>query len=110
MRGYSSLGGIAALTTTISFLMTPAMAASPSEMRGKRFALTNCARCHAIDRVSQSPLEAAPPFRDLHRRYPVDTLAEAMVEGLSTGHPSMPEFHLDPDQVNDLISYLKSLE
>jgi len=27
-----------------------------------------------------------------------------------TGHPTMPEFRLDPGQVNDVISYLKSLE
>jgi hypothetical protein len=27
-----------------------------------------------------------------------------------TGHPSMPEFRLDPGQVGDFISFLKSLE
>ncbi len=90
--------------------MSSAFAASPSEMRGKTFALNNCARCHSIDRVTQSPLKIAPPFRDLHRRYPVDTLAEALTEGISTGHPSMPEFQLGPDQAGELISYLKSLE
>jgi len=37
-------------------------------------------------------------------------LQEALAEGISTGHPTMPEFRLEPDQVNDVISYLKSLE
>jgi mono/diheme cytochrome c family protein len=92
------------------FLLTPALAASPSEQRGKTFALTNCARCHAIDRASSSPLKIAPPFRTLHTRYPVETLAEALAEGIQTGHPTMPEFRLDPDQINDLLSYLKTLE
>ncbi len=92
------------------FLLTPALAASPSEQRGKTFALTNCARCHAIDRVSSSPLKIAPPFRTLHTRYPVETLAEALAEGIQTGHPTMPEFRLDPDQIHDLLSYLKTLE
>jgi cytochrome c len=105
MIRHLSFGGIFTM-----LVITSAIAASPSEMRGKRFALTNCAKCHSIDRVTQSPLKVAPPFRDLHRRYPVDTLAEAFAEGLYTGHPSMPEFRLDPDQVGDLLAYLKSLE
>lgn len=92
------------------FISTPALAASPSEQRGKTFALTNCARCHAIDRASSSPLKIAPPFRTLHNRYPVETLAEALAEGIQTGHPTMPEFRLDPDQIHDLLSYLKTLE
>lgn len=91
-------------------LTTPAFAASPAEQRGKTFALTNCARCHSIDRVTQSPLKVAPPFRFLHKRYPIETLAEALAEGITTGHPSMPEFQLDPDQINDLLSFLKTLE
>jgi mono/diheme cytochrome c family protein len=91
-------------------MMTSAMAASPAEQRGRAFAQTNCARCHSIDRVTPSPLKIAPPFRTLHKRYPVDTLAEAFAEGIYTGHPTMPVFQLDPGQISDLISYLKSLE
>jgi cytochrome c len=91
-------------------ILTPALAASPSEQRGRIFALTNCARCHAIDRASSSPLKIAPPFRTLHTRYPVETLAEALAEGIQTGHPTMPEFQLDPDQIYDLLSYMKTLE
>jgi cytochrome c len=91
-------------------LITPALAMSPAEQRGKTFALTNCARCHSIDRVTQSPLKIAPPFRTLHLRYPVETLGEALAEGIETGHPTMPTFQLGPDQIHDLLSYLKSLE
>lgn len=98
------------LTLVALTLMTPALAASPSEQRGKTYALNNCARCHSIDRVTQSPLKVAPPFRTLHLRYPVETLGEALAEGIVTGHPTMPEFRLDPDQIHDLLSYLKTLE
>ena len=90
--------------------LTPAMAASPQEQRGKTFALNNCAKCHAIDRVSPSPLKIAPPFRTLHKRYPIETIGEALAEGISTGHPTMPAFQLDPDQIGDLLAYLKTLE
>jgi hypothetical protein len=55
-------------------------------------------------------LKVAPPFRTLHRRYPVDSLAEALAEGIVTGHPMMPEFQLDPGQVGDVIAYLKTLQ
>jgi cytochrome c len=87
-------------TLVTLMLLTPALAASPAEQRGKTFALTNCARCHSIDRVTQSPLKIAPPFRSLHNRYPVETLAEALAEGINTGHPTMPEFQLEPDQIS----------
>jgi len=94
----------------VLFMLTSALAASPSEERGKTFALNNCARCHSIDKVSPSPLKIAPPFRNLHKRYPIETLAESLAEGIRTGHPTMPEFRLDPDQIHDLLSYLKTLE
>jgi len=91
-------------------LITPALAAPTAEQRGKAFARANCARCHAIDRASKSPLEIAPPLRNLHRRYPVNSLGEALAEGIYTGHADMPAFELNPDQIHDLLSYLKTLE
>jgi mono/diheme cytochrome c family protein len=85
-------------------------ALSPAAQRGLVFVRTHCSKCHSVDRVGGSPLPVAPPFRTLHERYPVETLQESLAEGIITGHPSMPEFQLDPGQVNDVISYLKSLE
>jgi cytochrome c len=94
-------------------LIMPAAAAaqtSPGEQRGQTFVRANCSTCHAIDKVSASPLKIAPPFRELHRRYPVESLQEALVEGIRTGHANMPEFRLDPGQASDVIAYLKTLE
>lgn len=82
----------------------------PRQQRGLTLARANCASCHSIDKVTASPLKLAPPFRELHNRYPVESLEEALGEGIVTGHPNMPEFRLDPGQVGDLISYLKWLE
>ncbi len=89
---------------------THTLAASPAEQRGMAYAHSHCARCHAIDRVSKSPLDIAPPFRTLHLRYPIETLGEALAEGIYTGHAEMPAFELTPDQIHDLLSYLKTLE
>jgi cytochrome c len=84
--------------------------AAPNAQAGKAFAQANCSHCHSIDKVTRSTLAIAPPFRTLHERYPVESLEEALGEGIVTGHPSMPEFRLDPGQVGDFISFLKSLE
>lgn len=88
----------------------PALAQhSPKAERGKVFARAHCSKCHSIDRLSPSPLKIAPPFRDLHQKYPVDSLAEALAEGIVTGHPSMPEFRLEADQIEDFLAFLKTL-
>ena len=87
-----------------------AMAQSGRVQRGFTFAQTNCSQCHAIGRVGESPIPEAPPFRTLHTRYPVEDLAEAFAEGITTGHPSMPQFQLDPAQINDLLAYLQSIQ
>jgi cytochrome c len=83
---------------------------SPAAQRGLVFVRTNCAQCHAIGKTGASPLAIAPPFRTLHHKYPVASLEEALAEGIMTGHPSMPEFRLEPDQINAVISYLQTLE
>jgi cytochrome c len=83
---------------------------SPAAQRGSVFVRTHCTHCHAVGKVGASPLPVAPAFRTLHERYPVESLQESLAEGIVTGHPSMPEFRLDPGQVADVIAYLKSLE
>jgi len=85
-------------------------AQAQSVQRGLNFVRANCARCHSIDKVSESPLKIAPPFRTLHLRYPVESLQEAFAEGIQTGHQNMPEFRLESDQIGDVIAFLKTLE
>jgi len=97
--------GIAAVAL---LLVSPALASNVEQ--GRRLARLYCARCHSIDKVSPSPLKIAPPFRSIHQRYPVDTLQEALGEGIVVGHPTMPEFRFDADQVGDFIAFLKTLE
>ena len=55
---------------------------SPPAQRGFTYVRVHCARCHSIDRVTPSPLTIAPPFRTLHERYPVESLQEALAEGI----------------------------
>jgi cytochrome c len=99
-----------AFVVAICLVSGTAVAQDARAQRGRVFAQTNCATCHAIGRVGESPLRIAPPFRTLHTRYPVEHLAEAFAEGIVTGHPTMPQFQLDVAQIGDLIAYLKTLE
>ncbi len=81
--------------------------------RGQLYAERHCATCHAIGREGTSPYAPAPPFRTLHKRYPVEMLAEALAEGIVVGHTGvrqMPAFRLEPIEIDDLIAYFKSLE
>jgi cytochrome c len=77
---------------------------------GRALLEANCARCHATGKEGMSPLAQAPPFRDLVKRYEPETLAEALAEGIVTGHPDMPEFEFSPEQIGAIIAYLNSLK
>ncbi len=100
----AAVAGAAAVTV---LFQSPLQA--QSVQRGVVIARTYCVGCHSIDKLSPSPLKNAPPFRDLHKKYPVESLQEALAEGIVTGHPSMPEFRFDVDQVADFIAFLNSL-
>lgn len=88
----------------------PAAAQDPVVAEGQSIVEMYCADCHATGPTGESPLDIAPRFRDLHERYDVELLSEALVEGIVTAHPEMPEFEFDPDQAEAVIQYLKSLE
>jgi cytochrome c len=77
---------------------------------GRRLVAENCATCHAVGKTGESPHLAAPPFRELWRLYPIETLEEAFVEGIETGHPDMPAFEASPTQITDILAYIRSVQ
>ena len=77
---------------------------------GEELLQKNCAHCHAIGRSGDSPNKDAPAFRTLSQRYPVESLEEALGEGILSGHPDMPEFKFDADEVGAIIAYLQSIQ
>ena len=105
-------GRMLILGTMLLLLPVSAPAAEDSESveRGRRIVEANCANCHAIGAEDTSPLPGAPELRSLSERYPVDALEEAFAEGIVTGHPEMPEFEADPDQIEAIIEYLASIQ
>ncbi len=89
--------------------MLPATAADDLK-RGETLLARHCGSCHALGRSDTSAQKDAPAFRTLGSRYPVESLEEALGEGFMSGHPDMPEFKFDGDDVGAIIGYLKSIQ
>jgi len=90
--------------------LRPAAADDDQLKRGAALLQQQCGRCHAVGATGESPHKEAPAFRTLGRRYPIESLEEALGEGIMTGHPDMPEFEFDPDEVGAIIAYLNSIQ
>ena len=103
---------LAALVTALLILGSAVQAAEDpaSVTRGRVLVQRHCAGCHAVRRTGESPNPASPPFRELHTRYSIDDLQEALAEGILTGHPAMPEFRFPPRDVNAVLAYIRSIQ
>ena len=77
--------------------------------KGKLLAEIHCARCHAVNRDDKSALDLAPPFRIFAAKWPLESLEEALAEGIITGHPGMPVFQFEPDQIAALMEHLHEI-
>lgn len=78
--------------------------------RGEILVRRHCGGCHAVEQADASAEPAAPPLRELNRRYQPEMLAEALAEGILTGHPMMPEFRFPPEDVRAIIDYLDAIQ
>lgn len=77
---------------------------------GRRLAEIHCARCHAIGQTGISRHPQAPEFRRLNANYAIGALDEAFAEGVLVGHRAMPEFRFEPQQIDDLLGYIESIQ
>jgi len=64
--------------------------------------------CHRQGQRQFARDRAAVP--SLHSKYPIESLERPLTEGIIAGHPTMPQFRFERDQVVDIIAYLKTLE
>jgi mono/diheme cytochrome c family protein len=100
---------------SVVLALTSAGTALPQDKRalashGEGLLATNCSKCHAVGRTGNSTHPEAPPFRTLGQRYPIEALAEALAEGLSSGHADMPEFRFEIDDIDAILAYLGSIQ
>jgi hypothetical protein len=84
---------------------------TPMEKQGKTVLAEFCSRCHAIGRTGASLNPAAPVFRRIDRRYPIEALRRTLQDGLLTsGHPDMPTFRFRAQDIDPVIAYLLSIQ
>ena len=100
---------IQAAALALAAAIPPATAAADLKL-GETLLARHCGSCHAIGKSGDNPQKDAPALRTLSSRYPVEALEEALGEGFMSGHPEMPEFKFDADDVGAIIAYLKSIQ
>ena len=91
---------------------SPAARAEGDIAAGEEMAQRLCSGCHAISGPGPSPVQQAPPFSGFERKWPVEQLTESLAEGIVTGHGpvQMPVFVFTPEEIDDLLAYLKSVQ
>src|SRR6516164_668412 len=94
-----ALGLVVALGAFLSLASAPVPAQSPAAQRGLTFVRVHCAQCHAIDKVSDSPLPIAPPFRTCISNSRSRAYAGAWPKALLPTIRRYPISRLDPDQI-----------
>jgi mono/diheme cytochrome c family protein len=107
MKGFFRLAGLLLLLLAV---FSAAAAEKDLAAKAKLLVTENCSRCHAIGTDGDSPHKEAPPFRTLSTKYPVESLAESLAEGIVSGHPDMPIFVFSPTDVGAIIDYLQSIQ
>jgi len=80
----------------------------PAVGRGRDFARSACASCHAVERDRTSPTPRAPPFGSREMQH-VAGLQGRLSELTARGHYGMPPQALTDQQVRDLLAYIESL-
>ena len=102
--------GAMVFTGFVVFAVAACSENGPNIENGRKLAKEHCAACHAIGADDASAIAEAPAFRDLGKSYNVEDLAEALAEGIVTGHEDMPEVAFEPNDVEDFISYLAAVQ
>ncbi|HYA81336.1 MAG TPA: cytochrome c [Methylocystis sp.] len=86
-------------------LATPALARGDAE-HGAVIAKRWCKDCHVVSNDQTSAKVDAPPFADIARRLDDKQIGSF----LTNPHPRMPDMSLSRKEIEDLVSYIRSLD
>jgi mono/diheme cytochrome c family protein len=89
----------------------PLDATGPAKLaaRGRTVLQQSCARCHAIDSSGDSPMEAAPPMREIYARFAPRELQAELSEGMVSHFRDMPQIEFASEDVDAILAYLYQL-
>ena len=66
-----------------------------------------CASCHVVSKDQTSAVADAPSFFDIAQRR---TDRKALSNFLVDPHPPMPDMHLSRSEIDDIVTYIRSLD
>ncbi len=99
----------AAISALASCASTPTpVVESESVARGKVFAEANCTSCHTLTNDT-APRADVPSLARAADRFPAAMLAESLEAGIQVGHPKMPVFVFERENIADLVAYMETL-
>lgn len=79
-----------------------------SSTRGAVLAAQWCAECHAVKAGQTSPNPKAPAFPAIAQEPSATDYGLRVF--LKTTHATMPNFKINPDDIDDLVDYIRSLK
>jgi cytochrome c len=88
---------------------TFALELSPTEAQGRAILQKNCSRCHSIDESEESPVPAAPPFRNVYKKFAVEELKMRLSEGVVSHFRGMPQIDFTSEEITRIVDYLDVL-
>jgi mono/diheme cytochrome c family protein len=95
-----------ALAGGAAFFATFALAAGETQ-RGATIAKRWCAACHVVASDQTSASADAPSFFDIAKRR---TDKKKLGGFLMDPHPPMPDMHLSRKEIDDIVTYIRSLD
>lgn len=94
-----------------TLLAFAAMASSTADagdaQKGVVIAKRWCASCHVVSKDQTSAVADAPSFFDIAQRR---TDRKALTNFLVDPHPPMPDMHLSRREIDDIVTYIRSLD
>jgi mono/diheme cytochrome c family protein len=75
--------------------------------QGAAIAKRWCVNCHVVSADQKSAKVDVPTFSDIARRRPDD---RALSSFLVKPHPPMPDLSLSRQEIDDVVSYIRSLD
>jgi mono/diheme cytochrome c family protein len=85
----------------------PFALAAGDAQRGGTIAKRWCASCHVVAKDQASASADAPSFFEIARRH---TDKKKLGGFLMDPHPPMPDMHLSRKEIDDIVSYIRSLD
>jgi mono/diheme cytochrome c family protein len=101
--------GVCALVAMVAVFAVFAFGDANADVRrGRALAERWCAECHAVAPNDAAGDPAAPDFADIAKE--PSATAYGLRVFLRVPHATMPNFILDPDDIDDIVSYILSLK